>query len=75
MIPVEGNGNIRAIGYDPAHQQLHIQFAAALYVFDEVPQTMYECMIDAKSKGSYFHENVKGKYPHRKVEPEPSTTQ
>jgi KTSC domain-containing protein len=66
MSPVSG-GNIKSIGYDPATKQLHIEFAGGTYVFDDVPGPLHEGLMKSSSKGSFFHGNVKGRFPHRKV--------
>lgn len=69
MVPVENSNNVKAYGYDAVAEELHMQFlGGSLYVFAHVPASIYSGLEAAKSKGSFFHANIKGQYPHRKVE-------
>ena len=69
MIPVQSS-SIAAIGYDNDTQTLRIQFKGKdnpEWEYDEVPPLKYYRLQKAHSPGAYFHENIKGKHPGRKV--------
>lgn len=60
--------NIRSVGYDPASRTLEVEFhSGGLYQYSDVPETIYHGFIRAASKGSYFHDHIKGRYPDRQV--------
>jgi len=66
MIYVDSS-NIEAIGYDPNAQELHVQFLSGItYVYYNVPENVYEEIMDAPSKGSYFNRIIKGVYEYAK---------
>jgi len=58
--------NIEEIGHDD--QGLHVKFkTGGLFVYSGVPKAAFEAMKSAESVGKHFHQNVLGKYPHRKT--------
>lgn len=63
------SSNIKSIGYSPTFQRLEVRFSTgALYEYEEVPQSVYESLLNAESKGSYFNRTIrKGGYRYRKV--------
>lgn len=65
MIPVESS-NIQSIGWED--MELYITFNSAItYVYYDVPEEVFEEMLDAPSQGKYFHANIKGKYDYDKA--------
>jgi hypothetical protein len=66
MFEVESR-SIKKIGYDEEESELYIRFTTeTLYVYSNVPGELYEGLLDAKSVGKYFAENIKGLYDFRK---------
>jgi len=62
------SSNIRSVGYDPASRTLEVEFhSGGLYQYSDVPENIYHGFIRAASKGSYFHDHIKGRYPDRQV--------
>ena len=62
MEPVT-SGQISKIGYHPDSQTAVIQFAnGRVYQYSGVPQEMYDNMKNAESVGSFFAQNIKGRY-------------
>ena len=58
--------NIASIGYEDGI--LEIEFnSGGIYQYDGVPKEVYSSLIDAKSIGSYFHHNIRDRYPTTKV--------
>jgi hypothetical protein len=60
---------IASIGYDASTMTLEIQFRnGSIYQYYGVPAEVYEGLMNAGSKGSYFHHHIKGaSYPCAKV--------
>ncbi len=57
--PVESS-NIASIGYDPVTSTLEIEFhSGAIYQYFAVPQEIYDGLINARSKGAFFHQFIK----------------
>lgn len=71
MIPLPGSKNIARAGYDPATQTLRIEFRnGGAYDYADVPSETHTGLVAADSPGSYFHKEIRGKYGHRKLEPQ-----
>lgn len=51
---------IAAVGYERATRRLHVRFVdTGLYVYDDVDEDLYEGLLHAESKGSYFNLEIK----------------
>jgi len=68
------SSQIHSVGYDPATQNLEIQFIdrknkipGAIYQYSNVPEVVYKGLMDAPSVGSYFGQIVKGVYAYTKI--------
>lgn len=60
--------NLRSVGYDATAMLLEIEFLnGAIYEYSAVPLTVYEGLMAADSKGSFFHENVRSSYRYRQL--------
>lgn len=65
--PVRSN-NIRSVGYNLASRTLEVEFhGGGLYQYSGVPETIFQGLMRAASKGSYFHDYIKGRYPDKQV--------
>jgi len=64
------SSNIMSIGYDGDVEVLEVEFKGEkVYQYHDVPETVYMEFAASKSKGSFFHENIrKGGYTCTKVE-------
>lgn len=62
------SSNVEAIGWDAESQELHVLFVAGggLYVYQEVPDYVFEGFLNAPSKGSYLHREIKGRFQYEK---------
>lgn len=68
MKPVDSS-NLHAIGYDPDSQTLHVQFkGGSHYTHAGVSPDHFKALQDADSKGKHYNANIKGKFPHQKIE-------
>lgn len=66
-IPVSSS-NVAAVGYDPNTQTLQVEFnSGSIYQYFDVPQTIYEALISAESKGKFLNAQIKGYYRYAKV--------
>lgn len=66
-IPVSSS-NVQAIGYDEGMQTLEVEFNnGAVYQYFNVPKDEYEGLMNASSKGSYMHSNIKPRYSVSKL--------
>ena len=60
--------NLKSAGYDPATGTLEIEFnGGAVYRYNSVPPTIYTGLMEASSHGSYFHQNIKGRYGDHRI--------
>jgi len=62
------SSNIRSVGYDPETRILEVEFhTGGIYQYSGVPETIFQGLMRAVSKGSYFHDHIKDRYPCRQV--------
>lgn len=62
------SSNIRSIGYDADSMLLEIEFnSGAVYQYQGVPESEYDALMRAGSKGTYFNANIKNRYPALKL--------
>ena len=60
--------DIAIIGYDPSSSILEIAFrAGGVYHYSGVPEEVYKALLTVSSQGKYFEQNVKHKFPYRKI--------
>ncbi len=61
------SSQVESIGH--AGDTLHVKFRnGGTYTYAGVPESMFHNARSADSVGSYLHKNVKGKFPHTKLE-------
>jgi len=67
-IPVEST-NLASVGYDPESSTLEIEFRkGGIYQYFGVSQEIYEGLLNAGSKGKFFHQYIKkAGYPYEKI--------
>ena len=61
MVPLQPlqSSNIKAAGYDPARQELFIEFVSGpTYRYDRVPEALWKGLLDAQSHGKFLREAV-----------------
>ncbi|MDD2239584.1 MAG: KTSC domain-containing protein [Kiritimatiellae bacterium] len=65
--PIDSSA-IKALGYDDASQTLFVQMLSTMeiYAYQDVPSEVYDSFMDAKSKGRFYAEKIKGKYTSEK---------
>lgn len=56
---------LAAVGYDADKKALKIQFnSGGEYLYSDVPQDIYEQLLNAPSVGQFFNANVKWNFPY-----------
>lgn len=62
------SSNLRSVGYDAARQILEVEFhSGGIYQYFGVPAGVYGGLMQAGSKGRYFHAFVKDRHSYQKV--------
>ena len=62
------SSTIVSVGYDRERLEMIIEFkGGSLYVYQGVPPVIYEKFLEAGSKGSFFHVNIKPIFVFRKI--------
>ena len=56
---------LRAVGYGDGRGVLQLEFRTrAIYHYYGVPAAVYEALLGASSKGSYFNRVIRGRFPY-----------
>jgi len=59
---------ISSHSYDAASKVLTIVFVRGTYTYSDVPADVYEAFKNSESQGTYYRNEIKGKYASAKVE-------
>ena len=55
--------NLASVGYDPISRVLEIAFhSGGVYQYSNVPESIYQGLLSASSKGTYFNSHIKDRY-------------
>ena len=55
---------LTAVAYDPSQRVLHLQFhGGAVYKYLGVPAEIQQALLSAPSKGRYFNQAIRGRFP------------
>jgi hypothetical protein len=67
-MPAVASRAIRAIDYDPPSRTLLVIFIdGGGYAYADVPPELYADFLEAESKGRFFAERVRGRFPYQEV--------
>ena len=59
---------LRSAGHDAQSAVLELQFCnGAVYQYSLVPRGVYRNLLGARSKGGYFNQHIRGRYPYQRV--------
>ena len=62
------SSNINSIGYDETEKILEIEFhGGGIYQYSNVGNDIYHQLMNASSKGRFFHRFIRDKYPTKKI--------
>jgi hypothetical protein len=60
---------LAAVAYDGEARCLWLEFRDhAVYCYDDVPPGVMDGLLQALSKGSYFHRHIRGRFTHRRID-------
>lgn len=63
------SSTLRSAGHHDQSAVLELQFRnGAIYQYWLVPRTVYRDLLGAPSKGVYFNQNIRGRYPYQRVQ-------
>jgi len=66
-IPVEST-TISTVAYDVAGERLQLEFCrGAIYEYLDVPDAVHQSLLRAPSKGAFFNQTIRGRFPYRRV--------
>jgi lysyl-tRNA synthetase class 2 len=67
VIAVESS-TLATIAYDSTCELLQLEFNShAFYQYFGVPAKVHEALVHAPSKGSYFNQSIRGRFPYRRI--------
>ena len=56
------------ISYDDARELLQLEFCSgAVYRYFSVPPAVHQALLDASSKGRYFNQSIRDRFPYRRI--------
>ena len=62
------SSNLASIGYDAENEILEVQFKhGGIYQYFDVPENVYEELMNASSHGVYFSANIRNDYGYQKM--------
>ena len=62
------SSNLKSVGYDEPQKILEIEFiSSGIYQYSNVPREMYNNLMNAPSKGKFFAQYIKDRFPTKKV--------
>lgn len=61
------SSNINSVGYDEKSRTLEIEFHSGTYHYYDVPQYIFEEIVNASSVGSYVHQHIKNNFSYEQV--------
>ncbi|HWT81161.1 MAG TPA: KTSC domain-containing protein [Candidatus Methylomirabilis sp.] len=61
---------LTSVVYDETRQVLQLEFRSrALYQYWGVPQALHEALLGAPSKGRFFNQAIRGRFPFCRISP------
>ena len=59
---------LASVDYDETRKFLQLEFCShAVYVYLGVPAAVHQALLSAPSKGRYFNQTIRGRFPYRLV--------
>jgi hypothetical protein len=59
---------LATVAYDEAQELLQLEFCSrAVYLYFGVPATVHQALLGAPSKGQYFNQAIRGRFPYRPI--------
>jgi lysyl-tRNA synthetase class 2 len=62
------SSTLASIAYDSTRELLQLEFnSRAVYQYWGVPVSVHEALLRAPSKGSYFNQTIRGRFPYSRI--------
>ncbi|WP_079255001.1 KTSC domain-containing protein [Halococcus hamelinensis] len=62
------SSNLKSVGYDPQQSLLEIEFHSGdVYQYHNVPERIYQRLMNAASHGSYHHQHIRDQYRYTQI--------
>lgn len=62
--------SLQSVAYDPTTQIMQIEFRnGSAYEYSDVPPEILAGLLAAESHGAYFNENIRNRFPYRRLSP------
>lgn len=62
------SATLARVAYDEARKLLQLEFSRrAVYLYFGVPPAVHRAFLDAPSKGRYFNQSIRGRFPYRPI--------
>lgn len=62
------SSNIASVGYDSGSETLEVEFiSGAVYQYYNVPQSIYDALLQAPSVGQFFAYHIRNAFPYSRV--------
>jgi hypothetical protein len=62
------SSTLATVTYDDAQHRLQLEFCSGgVYQYFDVPAAIHEALLDAPSKGLYFNQVIRGRFPHQRM--------
>ncbi len=62
------SSNVASVGYDPNTMTLEVEFMnGSVYQYFDVPETVYQGLMNASSIGTYLNQNIKANYRYTQI--------
>ena len=59
---------LATVAYDETRKLLQLEFCSqAVYLYFGVPSAVHRALLSASSKGRYFNQTIRGRFPYRLV--------
>jgi lysyl-tRNA synthetase class 2 len=65
-VPPVDSSIVKAIQYDALAQTLTVRVVNGLYVYEDVPESVYRAFLAAPSKGAFYNAEVRDKFFFRR---------
>ena len=67
-MPTVVSSNLAAVDYEPSSSELVVTFKSGrTYAYRPVPESVFNALLKASSKGRYFSAFIKDRYPTRRI--------
>lgn len=62
------SSNLKSVGFDSSTDELEVEFHTfSVYVYFNVPESVYNALLSARSKGQYFNDKIRDNYRNKKL--------